>query len=778
MRSSIKYMNSVRLLLSGSICALVVSAAQAYAAEEQPAGVSGGVEEIIVTAQRRSENLQNTPIAITAMTASSLEAQGITNLPGIVQATPSLYFAPYPSSATTLSLFMRGQGIGDANVTTKDGGIGLYVDGIYQSRPQVSTFDLADVERVEVLRGPQGALYGRNTTGGAINIITSKPTGEFGVKGLTSVGNLAYRRVLLNVNLPEVQNVKVKLTGLYSNRDGWAKNSESSDESWANDFHSDHKLAARAAVRWEPSSDVTVDYSVDYSHLRTTPQRYVNESPAMPLLYDGYSPNTDSTYRTVYLPYSHAKSFGHSLIAEYAPSDNLTLRSLSGYRHIKTRNFQDYTEAFMVPYYSYDRLDAKTWTQEFQAIGAVSDQIKYVFGAYYFKEKSLQYLWSDAVRGPALYMSNRIVAARSISKAVYGQVTWTPEFADEKLDFTIGARSTWDSRSAERWQETIKFSGDVSPLVYRGFNGAGTETSFGQSVGNTKVKNKKFNPSFTVTYRPTENITTYAKVVTGYKAGGAHPGAPSFKRTFGPESVTSYEGGIKADLFDRRLRLNLAAYSAKYKDLQVDISVDPINPSTVETFNAGQATVKGLEADVTLVVTDGLTLQANYSYTKSKVKKVMAPADTIFDPDLNASSPVDVGDDVSGYFALPFTPKHAVRISGDWQIGEIGPGTLSLHADYTWKDKVFTTGGAGPSVPVGAEYAVNPSYDLLDARLSYKVDRGSGRSVEVSLWGKNVLDNKYPGFNIGFGSVLTGYGAQAISYGAPATYGVDIGFTF
>src|SRR5690606_39190762 len=143
--------------------------------------MSIGVEEIVVTAERRAENLQDTPIAITAMTDASLESQGITDLKGIVQATPSLYFAPYPSSTTTLVLFMRGEGMNDPNIITKDGGVGLYVDGVYQSRPHASAFALADVERVEVLRGPQGTLYGRNTVGGAVNIISKKPTGEWGV---------------------------------------------------------------------------------------------------------------------------------------------------------------------------------------------------------------------------------------------------------------------------------------------------------------------------------------------------------------------------------------------------------------------------------------------------------------------------------------------------------------------------------------------------------------------------------------------------------------------
>ncbi|MET0270210.1 MAG: TonB-dependent receptor plug domain-containing protein, partial [Sphingomonas sp.] len=259
---------------------------------------TGGVEEIVVTAERRSENLQRTPIAITAITAAGLQASGITDIRGVVQAAPSLYFAPYPSSNTTLVLFMRGQGIGDPNIITKDGGVGLYVDGVYQSRPQASAFDLADVERVEVLRGPQGTLYGRNTTGGAVNIISRKPSGEFGVRGLLSAGNLDYRRALMNLDLPEFAGFKVKLTGLYSRRDGWQTNPDAAGVPDTNDFQSDRKVALRGAVRWEPSPDVTIDYAGDYSKQRTTPVLYVTRNAFAPLLFPGYDPDPERSYRS------------------------------------------------------------------------------------------------------------------------------------------------------------------------------------------------------------------------------------------------------------------------------------------------------------------------------------------------------------------------------------------------------------------------------------------------------------------------------------------------
>jgi iron complex outermembrane receptor protein len=780
------------LALSGAgLMAMAVGAANAQTAAQVPAtqaaqtatdeGTGYGVEEIVVTAQRRSENLQQTPIAITALTSAALQASGITSLTGVVQASPSLYFAPYPSSSTTLILFMRGQGIGDPNIITKDGGVGLYVDGIYQSRPQASAFDLADVERVEVLRGPQGTLYGRNTTGGAVNIISRKPTGEFGLDGLASIGNLGYRRALLNLNLPEFGDFKVKLTGLYANRDGWAKNAANTGSTpEAHDFQADRKYAVRGAVRWTPGSDVTVDYSGDYSNQRTTPVRYITESPFAPFLNPGYNSNVDTAYRPVYLPYSKVKSDGHTLIAEYRPSSSLTLRSLSSYRHINVNTYQDYVEAFLVPFAAFDDVRSKTYTQEFQAVGNIGNSIKYVLGLYYFNEKAFHFEAADVGTGTPgqLVLIDRSTNAKSVSKAAYGQVTWTPEFANGMVDLTVGGRYTQDDRDAYRTKSSTFFIGQTSPLVNRRFNGPGASIPLGTTVGETHVSNNKFNPSFTASFRPTENVSLYAKAVTGYKAGGSNESSPTFTRTVGPESVTSYELGLKSDLLDRRLRVNLAGFIAKYKNLQLDISADAADASLSDTFNVGRATVKGLEADITAVPVNGLTLQASYARTTSKITDVLAPAGSIFDPVINPGTPTVVGQNISGYFVLPFTPKNSVRLSGDWVIGEIGPGKLSAHADYTWKDKVFTTAGDGPSVPMGRDAPINKAYSLIDARVTYRIDRGNDNSISIALWGKNILDKRYPGFVIGSGSILTGYSSQAISYGDPATYGVDVGFSF
>ena len=184
-----------------AVTGLFLADARLALAQEQP---QSGLQEVVVTAERRQENLQTTPIAITPLSAEFLDKAGVNTFAGVAEQSTSINFTPYPSSSNTLILYMRGQGVADANQITQDASVGLYEDGFYIARPQAETFDLADVERVEVLRGPQGTLYGRNTTGGAVNIISQKPTGDFDVKFSVDGGQRDYVRALGTMNLPTV----------------------------------------------------------------------------------------------------------------------------------------------------------------------------------------------------------------------------------------------------------------------------------------------------------------------------------------------------------------------------------------------------------------------------------------------------------------------------------------------------------------------------------------------------------------------------------------------
>ncbi|MDY0006395.1 MAG: TonB-dependent receptor plug domain-containing protein, partial [Spongiibacteraceae bacterium] len=297
-------------------------------------GAQAQIEEVVVTAQKRAENLQETPIAISALTSSDMEKRGIFDYTSIVKSMPTLSQTPYPSS-DLLILYMRGQGVSDSMQVTSDGSVGLYIDGHYISRPQAALFDLADLERVEVLRGPQGTLYGRNTTGGAVNLITAKPTGEFGFKQTLSFGSRDYFRSLTTVDLPKVGDLAAKVSVLKRSQDGYVSNKGGV----SNDYGLNEQLAGRLALRWDASDTFSADYFLETGALESTPIYYQGSADASTAFsgYPGYPGAADpvgTTHRRIDLMRSESEFEGHGLTLTWQASDALTIKSLTGYREL------------------------------------------------------------------------------------------------------------------------------------------------------------------------------------------------------------------------------------------------------------------------------------------------------------------------------------------------------------------------------------------------------------------------------------------------------------
>src|SRR5690554_4852863 len=290
---NLKRLSARRAALPLAVLAVIAGGAQAQ------------IEEVVVTAQKRSENLQETPIAISALTSNDMEKRGILDYDDIVKSMPTLSQTPYPSS-DLLILYMRGQGVSDPMQVTSDGSVGLYIDGLYISRPQGALFDLAGLERVEVLRGPQGTLYGRNTTGGAANLITAKQTGDFGFKQTLSFGSRDYFRSLTTVDLPAVGDLAAKLTVMKRNQDGYVKNAGGAD------YGLNDQLGGRLALRWDAAENFTVDYSMETGTLESSPIYY--QSTIDTGLYPGYITGekpSGKTYRPMDLKPSESVFEGH-----------------------------------------------------------------------------------------------------------------------------------------------------------------------------------------------------------------------------------------------------------------------------------------------------------------------------------------------------------------------------------------------------------------------------------------------------------------------------------
>ena len=721
--------STARSFPAATLAAAIAAALCAAPAQAQPQNT--GIQEVVVTAQKREENLQAIPIAISALSAETLTKMGVVDFTGIASASPSIFFAKYPSASSTLFLFIRGQGNGDPAQITGDGAVGLYEDGIYLSRPQAATFDLADVERVETLRGPQGTLYGRNTTGGAINIITRKPSGEFGFKQDLSFGNRDYFRSLTTVDLPAWNDIATKFSILKSSKDGFVKNSGNS-----HDYSEESQLAGRFALRWNASENFVADYSFETGDQNSTPAYYQNDSNVGVI--PGYSLSRSHTWRDIDLQESTTRFEGHALTLNWDVADTLTIKSLTGYRELTSSFYMDYADAFGYSFTTDDLIRNYQFSQELQFVGsALDNHIEYAAGLYYFKESGSHY--EEAIGYGGGYVQDRWVDAESESKAIYAQVTWTPA-AFESLDLTVGGRYTEDDRDASRTLITNVAPPEIDARNSQDF--------------------KRFNPAFTANYRWNDDISTYAKVATGYRAGGSAESGANFAQTYGPEKVTNYELGLKSYWLERRVRANAALFRMDYRDMQIATSPDASNPAITQIVNAGSATIDGLELDLLVEPIDDLRLGLDYAYLDANIDKVRVN-----------------GIDLTRSYVVPFAPLNTYNASIDYTFLHFDKGDLAAFLEYRWQDAAFVSGTSGPAVINGDAYE-RPSYGLLNGRITLSLDLPRGDHATIALWGKNLTDKKYESHVIGLGDMYNGYTSQAYTYGEPRSAGIDISYRY
>lgn len=688
------------------------------------------IDEIIVSAQKNEETLQNTPIAMAALSGAALEKMGVVDFTGIVASTPSISFTPFPSSSDTLMVFMRGQGNGDPAQITTSGAVGLYEDGIYIARAQGTTFDLADVERVEILRGPQGTLYGRNTSGGAVNIITKQPTGEFGFKQKFSFGSRDLFRSVTSVDLPSIGDVATKFTVLKSSVDGYVKNPGSS-----HDFGEQEQKAGRFALHWNASDVFALDYAFEKGDIDSTPLYYQNKAEVGRT--PGYTVSHSHAWREFDLPQSSVNYEGHALTMTWDVNDNLTIKSLTGYRKLNSDYFQDYAEAFELSFTSRDLINSHQFSQELQFIGnALDNRLQYVAGLYYFSEGG-SHEEEQVFNGSAF--PGFYVTADTKSQAAFAQVTWTPDILDDRLDLTVGGRYTKDEPGAAR---VDLYDGVVAGSKIR------NEQSF-----------KRFNPMFTANFRVTDDINVYGKFATGYRAGGSNERGSDFSQTYSPEKVETYEVGMKSYWWDRRVQANFAYFDTDYRDMQINVSPGG-NPALSAVINAGRATIRGFEADLVVMPVEDLTLNASYAYLYSNIKKV----------DIE-------GVDMTDMYTLPYAPKHTYSVGVDYTALHFDKGSLALHADYHWQDDMYLSGVAGPDV-INRQYWERPGYGLLDARVTLSLDLPRGDRAKIGVWSKNLTDRKYAAHVNGNGSPLFGLSSQGYALGEPRSVGIDVAYEY
>jgi iron complex outermembrane receptor protein len=743
--------------------------------------------DIIVTATKRETNLQDTPISIAVVSSEDLKNRQVQSLLDLADGgIPSLRVATFESRQSALTVGMRGIVPGDANQPAREQGVGVYIDGVYLGRQHGLNAGFLDIERIEVLRGPQGTLFGRNTEGGAVNIISKAPTGEWGGSTTTGFGNYGSYNSNLRLNLPEFAGFSVKLDGSIQHQNASTKNPLEGQYGW--NYY--HRYGGRAAIRWEPTTNLTADVAVDLGRDNNTPflSQLINYNPynrpvatlaqiaaagnkipsgfiaPLPSVVKVQSERASEAAVGVVQEPSVGKTFGVMSTVKYGITDDLELRSITAWRTVSDRQFDNSGGANRTPVfipnasfsrYSIAKLNQRQFSQELQAVGTLGS-LDYVLGAYYFNESATDEAktpntnkWNATGTGytivdPATYPSATVARASiayAKSYAAYGQGTYN--LGD--LHITAGGRFTQDKKDGTLFK----------------VNGAATNFTFVQN-------NKRFDPIVTLAYDLDRDINVYAKYTTGYRAGGASSRSLNY-RSFGPEEVKSYEVGSKLELFNRAVRFNTALYMMDRTNSQVDFNFFIPQPNgtvrnTLETVNAeGTTKIKGIEADLTVSPLEGLSSTLSYAYTNVK----MPQARNTVQEQLNASLTPAVTTPVYQDVFIVYTPAHALTGSIDYQTAIGNSDTIAkFHVDANYASSAYAFDNE--NVKSEASFIVNGRVTLEDVKIAKQ-------KLSVALWTRNLFNKSYIFRRSNANGMVLG---DYANFNAPRTFGAEVSVKF
>ncbi len=762
--------------LIGAGVAAALSTFSATAQTNSEEGRAAALEEIVVTAQRRAENLQSVPIAVTALGAEDIEQLRITNIEDLTALAPNVSITTQ-GQQTIPVVSMRGvtSGTSDNAVDPK---IGMYIDGIYVGRSVGAVFDLADIERVEVLRGPQGTLFGRNATAGAISIVTAAPTGEFGVKALASAGNDDARRGKLTVNLPEWNGLRTKLSYLYDEIDGDIDNviaGQTIDLSarapgfgnlqYVDRLGAKEVQALHFAAQYDVNDAVQIDYRFDYSDSETTGRAQQNLGPlpddtgailgglqAFQALTGGVTNLSDDRLNSVAAASSIEKveTKGHNLTVSWDINDTVTFKSITGWREFEQDpNIYDltgtggllFTEAQFFALLGgnigaildpsvqpgpndslFSLLSARStsqeqFSQELQ-LQFSGDRYDLTTGLFYYEEESpannvlgiFQPVANSVVSlnpilDPLFGNGNTNTEANNDSAAAYAQLTYQ---VSDVIELTGGLRYTVDNRELE-------------------INSLAGATGSVLGLGSFDESYDEMTYTGILTWRPSADTTTYAKISTGYVSGGILSGIP-----YDPETLTSYELGFKSQLWDNRLRVNLAAFYSDYEDLQVQAFVN----GRQFFDNAGAATIYGAEAELQWLPVEGLILTASLGYTEHEFDEFQQrQLDNTFR---------DVSDDI----VQQFVPELTGRLSAQYYGGSFSGGSqLFGRIDGVFQGDTPLT----PTTLLEADGSVSPlnsertqeAFWNVSARIGLTGVRLGDSQMSISAYAENLFDEDF-----------------------------------
>ena len=743
---------------TSALCLTLLSAG-AWAADPAATNSDNQLQEIVVTAQFRQQNLQDTPVAITAVTGAMMEERGQTSLRDLGQQAPNVQLLETGGAfGPGMTASIRGIGQYDIDPALAPG-VGIYIDDVYYTSVSGSNFALLDLDRVEILRGPQGTLAGANSEGGAIKMYSVKPQGDNSGSVKVSYGERNLLDFQGMADIPLIDNlVFMRISGVSHQQDGYVTRVDYgcafpnsgvpsvaglgqscvAGKEGGKDYN-----GGRLALRWVPSdtfeANLAGDVTIDKSEVSATTLLYVNAAApgalAAAINSGGVAYNSrfissnpyisyadfcayglaltakgpgPTTTPNCFSPYTYTKTDGVNLTLDWKIADDLSLKSITAYRQYDVQYTNDDDVSPVGSSLGWSELENHTFTQELRLTGKVSSLIDYTVGGFFLDQVTTYpttQILDYVIPGlPFEFLGDDPVAERDY--AGFANATW---HIVDRLNLNVGVRETHQ-------EKTYTYNRYNPPSA-----GGGDSIFFAPTFSGTqgKYEGSKFDYRVNLDYRWTEDLMTYASVSTGFKGGGTNPRPFESSQVvpFGPEDLTAYEIGAKTDWLDRSLRVNVALFYNKYHDIQVVLLSCPqfSGGSTTEPcaapVNGGDAVIDGGELETSYRVA-GFTLDGTYSHQHFEYKSV------------NPLAGIPLNSTGQG-----FQPsKWSLGAQYDWHLPN--SATLSPRVDWIFASGYYTDASNDP-------YSDNPGYHEINARISYKPQSGGW---EVAVVGSNLAD--------------------------------------
>lgn len=688
------------------------------AASEQVFADNRMLEEVVVSAQKRETNLQDTPISVAAFNSEALQKAGISGLGEIAQRAPGLAIGEL--NAGQPQIYIRGIGSNEEG-PGGDASVVVYVDEVYMGRASGANTELFDLQRVEVLRGPQGTLFGKNASGGAINIVTKTPSDDFTAAVRAGAGNLGASQFDAYASGPLSDSMAASIAYTNSQRDGYLENVIT-----GNDLADKDTNAVRTKLRWDINEQLSAIVSADYTRdnglgVGRKPRGAVADSFANVSPFD-QTVGEHHKVASIIDGKQDREIWGSSLKFSWS-GDNVELVSITAYRD---NSWAEDSEFIGIPMTAQSPLilsnfvveESSQFSQEFRLSGNGDALTHWVVGAFYSTEDN------DRIEDFQVFtlpIDHTRVQADVTSYALFGEFTWAIQ---DNLDLTVGAR----------------YSRDEKDITARGIASVLVDEDFDIAAGDSWSE-----PTFkaVLSYRPTDTTMVYGSITSGYKSGGfqGQPDSALIASTpFRPETALSYEIGAKLDLLDSTLRTNFSIFRSEFDDYQELLTLEVGGFPVTVTQNAAEVLSQGIEFDITWLPIDNLMLTASGAYLDSQYDAYLQDASVVGNATRNA-------------------PRISYALSASYTVPLQADSELEFRADYRHKDEAFQD-------PQNRDYSSIPEYDLIDASIIYAINS----QLSVTLWGKNLADEEYLVHSFALSGLRT---APSIS-GLPRTYGISV----